>query len=1700
MKKQTAKEKNLGKLKVEENIQNVLKKILSMGLVVCFLSSTVSVVPAVAQETTVLGRQIAFNLDKLKFPLELGKVEDYFKGTDKKTVILIQDAHAVPDAQRNIQKTIDFFQKKQGVRLIGFEGASQEADAHLFKSFPDKEVLKKTFNRYMDNGELTGVTAAAIFNETPSIYYGIENWSTYEEGLSLYLEAMTQKSRLLKKVTTLQNKLQLKKEKIYSAQLLEIDKAVESFHENKSDLASALNQLSKIRKPAKNTELAFLVEDIKKTNNQLLDAEIKNIAQKVKTFLKSEETSDSIPFNESFQQFQTSTVSSSSFAVVLSDLISKYNLKIKVSEDFINLKKRQERLQSIEGAKLFEDFEIYISDVKNTIFRNDVERNLDRETYKINLFKKLTNLELSHKEWNEIKNAEHSLSEDSKTHLSFYKNAERRDKAFFKNLMNLMKAKSRNTAILVAGGFHANGLTEQLKEKGISYLLITPQISYLPEHNGYREQMKGNVSWKNYFEIEKNGKVNLYKAFVRNTRDNILKMSKEEALLKRWRDQIILDLAAEEKISEVGNYTSFIDEIFSTQEKKWVTNANRFIQQLQKLETNGQLTEQNILKLFQPSTVQSSIGAVLTQDSVESFLVGRSRIPQKVFNLSDPKKSKNENNILRSETRIAKLNPDQPLALEKIEREALYLRDDAFWQKVEGANPGTFAKVQKVIGLDPSSLQQGVDFDITEDRYYVIRLEHPVDFEGTIYLEILAKGAAFDSKNHEIFIPTNRTELENRLEFHSDGKGYFEPVIRERMKALSYDDAENEYLVGRDAFKNPNSRVDTLPVMLTRYTKEKGGRDQHEMGVVVMASPRKKMQSPVSKMPSGKVVSYLLEGQNRETHKTWEWRTSEVITVLLELAKSGKIKTSQYHQYMRSIYRLWLEAFKEFHISYTHGNPHFDQIVWDFYLTEQNGIVEPHFSRASIRDLSEAKIKKELSQMQAFGYQMKDLVYMIQVEVLNERAKKDPFRALLLSDAIGHYLKLTDFEKEGIFGKNVWGGERVRISENQIGHIIQELSLVAQNVYTAAQNNQLVNLEFKNKNRYGVQFFDQLTPRFYKIFSETWPDSSNSRSEIRSFLGSVLFPQEKKSFSQKDVREMAEKLAWLFSKSKTMSIVFESNFFIKGLILPIVSFFNPIIESFKVTNEFFTGKPGLKMFAYGILLLWAPFSGVFYLRDLILQRKNKKSFFSWLNKWGIITIESNLEFLLDGYLSRGFAESLGNFESEKSLEQLLLELYEKDKNMPSSLDLDEFQEQRIYQRHQKYMGIQYALLEERLRKKGIVLTYFIPTLIFLRTHLFSKHDLRELSTSENAAKLSLIYKIALVIENSKNFDSDFQSNLKLLYQKAVKELNRKKINEINKLVQVWIKRIQSDRFQDWVKEFRQTTNRSETRMLRREFLTTVAGASLLGEHNFEQNGNRKPLPNRSEMRKTANLLVALFQKGRFPQKIVSRLAIALSFLDAPDEFIQIAKASVIQASRKEDETLVFQSQKWTSALQKPNKLFVEYRISDRDLKQMKNPQEEIRELINTAHSLAIVASVTTRIVVPPQAGSVLKINRFEKDSTDVITTNGSLIVGPHSSEGIKLNQPARIVIANRPDFSAATLLTDQLENGERVYGESPVAAHVLIAALTHAISPDLTAELLVWPTDGQGRITNRPALSRVAGFVQQAIVSARAEMRIQQAA
>lgn len=565
--------------------------------------------PAVETKT------IPSDLNSIQIPEQFGKIKDSFLGKNGKTVVIIQDAHAIPGAQRSIQAIINYFQTKYGVELTAVEGASSDLDMHIFRSFPNKERLKEVFDFYLERGEFTGASAAAIFNEGKAVYRGIEDWTLYEDGLRFYLEAIKNLKEISAELESVEANLQKQKEAVYSPQLLEIDRAISDFYENNAEFARVLQKLSSVQSPEKGTELYALVETIGNERESFkdLEIEVKTAAEKIRPILEGK---DLTVFSQKFQQFQTSGERPEGFALYLREISARYQLSLSFSKRLELVIDRHRQVRDIEGQGLFKDFDAYAREVKSSLFQNDAQRKLDEETSRLILLKRLARLELSHEQLSEFKklNFDPALSALFAGHRKFYENAQAREDIFSRNLSAFLDKDRQKTALLVAGGFHSAGLVEKFKRDDVSFILITPHINEIPETVHYQDFMKGSVSWKEYFRVEK-GKVDLYSAFVRAARDKLLSEEKQPQLtLKSWRDQIIRDLAAQGRITDLPKYVSFLDEVpqEASGKPEWFLKVKKFIDDLRELDAKGMMTAPNILNLSAPAALQAAGGNAST--------------------------------------------------------------------------------------------------------------------------------------------------------------------------------------------------------------------------------------------------------------------------------------------------------------------------------------------------------------------------------------------------------------------------------------------------------------------------------------------------------------------------------------------------------------------------------------------------------------------------------------------------------------------------------------------------------------------------------------------------------------------------------------------------------------------------------------------------------------------------------------------------------------------------------------------------------------------------------------------------------------------------------------------------------------------------------------------------------------------------------
>lgn len=519
----------------------------------------------------------------ISIPENLGTIQIQQKGgAENPFVVFIQDAHAVVDAQNNIQELIQYLNGKYGIDLVALEGGKGRLDPTLLRTFPDEFIKKKILKDYLDRGELAGAQMAAILNPKEEIYEGIEDWDLYQANYIAYLKASANRSELTAELKRVKLKTDSERRQVYSENLNDLHEQVDSFRSEKTHLLDFLKFL--IRHKAvprahwnEYPHLKPLLESVAMDESRragTLDAAVRKMAQGFKTKYAAKLAQKKLmKFNEIDQAYSAGSLDTGNFLKQMVEIAGEIGVSPKLSPSMKELLGQAETLSSLRGTKIFEDLDALIATLEEKYAASDAERDLVERYKKIRLLEDLIGLQLAKDQVEAYQRAPESyrdilggLASQLTPAEEFYDLALRRDQAFHENLEKLLKKEKRKSAIVLAGGFHSTGFEKTLQASDYSYAIVTPKISSLYGHETYAGVMEGKLSYKKYLNTT------FYDAFMRHSMLNMVKELDQPNFrknLKLWRDDVIRKLAAEGRTAEAGEYTKYIDLLFKAYYDKY---------------------------------------------------------------------------------------------------------------------------------------------------------------------------------------------------------------------------------------------------------------------------------------------------------------------------------------------------------------------------------------------------------------------------------------------------------------------------------------------------------------------------------------------------------------------------------------------------------------------------------------------------------------------------------------------------------------------------------------------------------------------------------------------------------------------------------------------------------------------------------------------------------------------------------------------------------------------------------------------------------------------------------------------------------------------------------------------------------------------------------------------------------------------------
>jgi len=470
-------------------------------------------------------------------PIKNGRVVDKFRGNDEqdREVLIIMDAHCNYEAQKNIADLLADYTTKFKPVLIGFEGAAGIIDVSDISRFPIRNAKEYVLDHFMKKGKINGVEyfnvlhknlAQNDFSENSFVTVGVEDPDFYLKNLNAYNLV---KANSLKPLESLEyltkefDKIAQQKYSFLQKQFNDMDKARRTKQISYLRYCKYLLELSAETQvvdisPYKSISLvAQSLEDERKIDTFRLEFERKKI---VHLLALKDLDDESVVLNN---KFKLGGIAPFEYYARLKKLCGDNHIDLTPYKQVNIYMGYLDKVNAVDHSKLYSETMMLSNILAKEIFDTSLNRNIYLWNRRFYLLSKLFSLDLSPSEfeflntrgsWLNIKSLKLFLSQLSGgSELSdnicknfsvvcsavtlandFYKTANHRNKLLINNLLSDMDIEGERKAVLVVGGFHIKGISSLLKNSGISYYVVSPNMRTYDHQGLYESRLNSDLS------------------------------------------------------------------------------------------------------------------------------------------------------------------------------------------------------------------------------------------------------------------------------------------------------------------------------------------------------------------------------------------------------------------------------------------------------------------------------------------------------------------------------------------------------------------------------------------------------------------------------------------------------------------------------------------------------------------------------------------------------------------------------------------------------------------------------------------------------------------------------------------------------------------------------------------------------------------------------------------------------------------------------------------------------------------------------------------------------------------------------------------------------------------------------------------------------------------------------------------------------
>ncbi|MFT5207308.1 MAG: hypothetical protein ACI9CF_001060 [Candidatus Omnitrophota bacterium] len=495
-------------------------RVLSLILIICFSILEIAQanpMPAPSQLIAKLNiQEVIKDPSRLQIPFEHCTVKEVYKGSGDKLIIHIQDAHANLSGQQNLAKTLDYLMTRYDIPTVLVEGSSIDATLSKVRGIMPKKDLGIAAKQLLYHSIISGEEYLNLTSEHDMQILGIENPNLYDKNILAYKNIIQQRDAVLSLISNINKSLSRIKNQLYPRALIQ-------YEENKSkqdNFNLQINELlllsntSKVSISEDFEELPKLIE-LKESESRINFEKVNQDQSELLIALSSRGLSDIVTNYTMSPGLKSSHTSQFMFLDNILKVSQKNQIPVQGYTHLLQYHDYLRQFSTLKLDQLLDEIEVFEQKVYDALLQTEDSTKLRAIDRYVSLLKKAYKVQMSSKEFKlyqdnkndfpiesivgflNLKLAELDYFEDFipyEGNLSsdnvienFYEVVDKRDVAFITNTLNLLNDDNINTGFLVSGGYHTEHVTQLLRDKDVSYVVLTPTVSSETDHQNYEQ-------------------------------------------------------------------------------------------------------------------------------------------------------------------------------------------------------------------------------------------------------------------------------------------------------------------------------------------------------------------------------------------------------------------------------------------------------------------------------------------------------------------------------------------------------------------------------------------------------------------------------------------------------------------------------------------------------------------------------------------------------------------------------------------------------------------------------------------------------------------------------------------------------------------------------------------------------------------------------------------------------------------------------------------------------------------------------------------------------------------------------------------------------------------------------------------------------------------------------------------------------------